>query len=326
MLAGGRMDNALKKVSQVGLNRRAFAVAALVSMGMLPVFPVNAGQNSSPVKLWTVKYQAGAAPFPPESQIVAYIGGETLFLRPKKGPSISIPAAAITTVSSSEKGRYGSASLAEARFAESMLTPDASSCLGFYPCSLAVTISLLLVIPSYPIKSTEHVVHIVWREKGVDKEIVLKLSKSDYSPFLAQLEKATGKPWKNLHTEWTRVRQELKREEPNKMEIQLDRKVRIGNSDLNSGTYQIVLLERPSNHGELYFFPGELVNADELAAVVSVEIAPGENENNAPLVDYNAGENGIATVSTLRTPSRTFRFPLPLGTPVHSGDEESGVK
>ena len=165
------MDYAMKIASQVGLNRRALA-AAIVWVGMLSVFPVNAAQNGSPIKLWNVKYQAGAAPFPPESQIVAFIGGETLFLRSKKGPGISIAGGAITAVSSSAKGRYGAASLAEARFAESMLSPDANSCLGFYPCSLAVTISLLLVIPSYPIKSTEHLVHIVWRDKGVDQEIV----------------------------------------------------------------------------------------------------------------------------------------------------------
>jgi len=226
-----------------------------------------------------VKYQAGAAPFPPESQIVAFIGGETLFLRPKKGPGISIAGGAIMSVSSSLKGRYGSASLAEIKFAQSMLSPDANSCLGFYPCSLAVTTALLLVIPSYPIKSTERFVHIVWREKSVDKEVVLKLSKSDYDPFLAQLEKATGKPWKNLHTEWTKVQQEIKVAEPNKIEARLDRKVRIADSDLESGTYQVVLLERANNHGELYFFPGKQVNAEELAAVASVEIAPSENES-----------------------------------------------
>jgi len=280
-----------------------------VGMAMLPVFPVIAAQNGSPVKPWNVKYQAGAAPFPQQSQIFAFIEDKNLFLKPKKGPNFSIPGGAITAVSSSIKGRYGAASLAEARFAESMLSPDANSCLGFYPCSLVVTTALLLVIPSYPIKSTEYLVHIVWRDKGVDEEIVLKLHKNDYGPFLVRLEKATGKPWKNLDTDWKRVQQEIKRAEPNKLEIRLDRKVRVAKVGLEPGTYQIVLLEREAGHGEIYFFPGSEVNAEHLAAVVSVEISPLVNEGNTPQIDYNQDLKGKSTISSIRTQSRIFRFP-----------------
>jgi hypothetical protein len=288
--------------------RRGAALAAAVNAAavlLLGVSPIAAQDGDSP-QHWNVTYHAGAAPFPPESKILAAIEGDRVLLQTKKRPQFVIPGREITGVSSSVRGSYGAVSRAEAKFADSLSNPD---CIGDYnPCVFVVVAATLFILPSYPIKTTDRLVRITWHEKNIDEEIVLKLNKSDYDSFLAQLEQATGKPLKDLDAEWLKVQAELKREEPNKIEIRLDRKVRIAKSDLEPGTYQVVLLERSAKRGEAYFFPGDEVSAEYLVAVAPVEIGQLANGSTTK-VEYKQGANRLASISTISSASKELRFP-----------------
>ena len=184
-----------------------------------------------------------------------------------------------------------------------------ADCMSLYPCAAVVIVSDLLILPSYPIRTTEHLIRIVWRDKAVDEEIVLQLRKSDSGPFLGQLEKATGKPWKNLGEEWLKVQEQIKREEPNKIEIHLDRKVRIANSELAQGAYQIVLLEKGASRYEAYFFQGMEVDTDRLAAIAAVKVAPSTSETSEPVVVYKQEDHGLSGISAIRTTAKELRFP-----------------
>jgi len=285
--------------------RRARAVAAIVSAVISPTAQMYAAQDAATDNHWNMTYHAGAAPIRPEGKVGVSIEGQKLLLRVKKGPEFAIPLDQVTAVSSNVTGRYGRVSRALAKFVDSTQCgpgPDAV-------CGTVVLTAFLLIVPSYPIKTTDRLVQIIWRDRNADEEIVLKLHKSDFDPFLAQLERATAKPWKNLDTEWVKVQQELKSAESTKVPIRLERKVRIVKSDLEPGAYQIILLEGETNRGELYFFPGDEVNVEHLAAVAAVEIAlPAKGDENVQ-VDYKQDASGKTTISSIHTSSKIFRFP-----------------
>lgn len=287
--------------------RRALAVAAIVSVVSSPVSRMHAAQDATTGTYWNMTYHAGAAPIRPESKIDVSIEDQKLLLRVKKGPEFAIPLDQITAVSSNVTGHYGRVSLAEGKFVDS----EASRC-GPGPdvvCAAVVLTAFLLIVPSYPIKTTDRLVQIVWRDKNADEEVVLKLHKNDFNPFLAQLEKGTAKPWKNLDTEWVKVQQELKGAESSKIPIRLERKVRIAKSDLEPGSYQIILLQRDANRGELYFFPGDDINIQRLAAVATVEITLLAGGDEKLQVDYKQDASGKTTISSVHTSSKVLRFP-----------------
>lgn len=281
------------------------AMMVIASVLVWPTPQTHAAQDAGSSNTWNMTYHAGAAPIRAETKISVTMDGGKILFRAKKGPEFAIPLDQITPVSYNVRGRYGAASRAEAKFADSLSTP---ACIGDYnPCVFAVVAATLLIIPSYPIKTTERLVQIVWRDRNVDEEIVLKLHKNDFDAFLGPLEKATAKPWKNLDAEWVKIQQELKNAESSKIPIQLERKVRIAKSDLEPGTYQIVLLEGENNRGELYFFPGNDVNVERLAAVVAVDIAPAEGNDKLQL-NYKLDASGKTTISSLHTSSKVLQF------------------
>jgi len=286
--------------------RRVVVLAEIAAMVLLPAIQNCSAQDATTGNHWNVTFHAGVAPIRPESTISASIEDQNLLLRVKKGPEFAIPLNQITAVSSSVTGHYGRVSLAEAKFVDSMAPRCSQMDVG---CGAVVITAWLLILPSYPIKTTDRLVQIVWRDQSLDEEIVLKLRKNDYAPFLAQLEKATARPWKNVHSEWAKVQQELKVAEPSKLTIRLERRVKIATSDLEPGTYQIVLLERESNRGELYFFPGNAVDTERLAAVALVRIEPSAKGSSLPQVDYKQGPDGKITISALQVPSKVLRFP-----------------
>ncbi len=249
---------------------------------------------------WVVRFQAGAAPIKLGSKLKLTIDKEKVLLESKKGPSFSIPAAGITEVSSNLVSSH-TASLVQA---------------GLWVAAVKETPYTLLFLPfglgamaaTYPIKSHYAYINILWNEKGTEQEVVLMLNRRDYTQFIAELQKATGKEWKNLDTEWEKVQQELKREAGNNIPVRLDRKVRIAKSDLKPGTYQLVLLEREGNRGELYFFPGNQVNIEHLAAVAMIEIATIDDTKADP-ISYKEDENGVTTLSEIRISNKILRFP-----------------
>lgn len=276
-------------------------MAALVAISAVsPAFSVRPPQESPHGNQWKMVYEAGVAPLKGQSPVMVTISDENLVLQPKKGSLFSISAANITAVSSNLVSRRTASSNQAVAWAYAVASsPQMLMGLPFGLVGMAAT---------YPIKSHYAYVSILWSEKGTEQEVLLKLSRRDYTPFLAELQKATGKEWKNLDTEWEKVQQELKREGANKISVRLDHKVRILKSDLKPGIYQIVLLEREANHGELYFFPGNQIDIEHLAAVAVVQIESLVSDTKEQ-VSYKQDKNGITTISDIRTASKTLRFP-----------------
>jgi hypothetical protein len=275
--------------------------ALVASLAVSPAFSVTPPQETSHGNQWEMVYEAGVAPLKGQSPVKVTISEDNVILKAKKGSLFSICAANITAVSSNlVSRRTASRNQAAAWVAAVQFSPYMLMALPFGLVGMAAT---------YPIKSHYAYVSILWTEKGTEQEVLLKLSRRDYAPFLAELQKATGKDWKNLDTEWERVQQELKSAGANKISVQLAQKVRIVKSDLKPGAYQLVLLEREANRGELYFFPGNQIDIEHLAAVAVVEIEPLASGIETEQVNFKQDKNGITRISDIRTASRTLRFP-----------------
>jgi hypothetical protein len=105
--------------------------------------------------------------------------------------------------------------------------------------------------------------------------------------------------WKNVDSVWAKVQQELQDAASSKVEIHLDHKVSIAKSELEPGSYQIVLLQGEANRGELYFFPSNAVNTEQLAAVAPLEIAQPTNDENKLQVDYKQDIKGNLKISNI---------------------------
>ncbi len=278
------------------------ALAAILAVS--PAFSARPPQGLPQSNQWKVVYEAGVAPLRVQSSVKVTIRQENVILEPKKGSLFSISAASITAVSSNLVSKRTASQNAVLVYA------GAVEAGGGSPYGVLLFLPLLAGAAAIsPIKSHYAYVSILWSEKGTEQEVLLKLSRRDYTPFLAELQKATGKEWKNLDTEWERVQQELKREGANKISVRLDHKVRIVKSDLKPGAYQLVLLEREANHGELYFFPGNHIDIERLAAVAVVEIESLANDTETERVSYKQDKNGNTTISDIRTASNTLRFP-----------------
>jgi hypothetical protein len=76
--------------------------------------------------------------------------------------------------------------------------------LAFFPYGVPLLLATLTV------KSRDYLLDIVWGEGGVEQDIALAIGKRDYTSFMAELNRATGKQWKDLEAEWQRIEQRSK--------------------------------------------------------------------------------------------------------------------
>ena len=295
----------MEEENLMNTQRRAILVRwviACIIVANLAVCPARADtlpKGKAVGNRWKAVYAAGAMPFQTETRVMVTISNDSLVLEPKKGPSFSIPAADIKELSCSLVSSHTASRVqAEVWAGAAWLSPETLLLLPFGLVGMAAT---------YPIKSHHAYIDILWNEKGAEQEIVLRLDGRDYTQFVAELRKATGKEWKNLDTELANVRQ-FKPEQGYTIFVQLDRKVRIAKSELKPGPYQLVLLKREANRGELYFFHGNRVDAKHLAAVATIEIAAMDDTKADP-ISYKEDESGAATLSEIRMNNSILRFP-----------------
>ena len=106
-------------------------------------------------------------------------------------------------------------------------------------------------------KATKHFVTIAFDQNGEKEDVAFELGKNDYTSFLQEMQKLTGKPWKDLAAERKQTEAEIQKQQGNKVAIKLDHTMRVSETDLKAGDYQIVVLERPENKAEVYFFAGK---------------------------------------------------------------------
>jgi len=244
---------------------------------------------------WSAVYQAGAAPFDPGIRIEVAIDKDQVILAGKKGAVFSIPASAITTVLSSltiENPVTRSQAEAWGGLAKNlMFLPFGGSVVG----------------ATYP-KSKYAYISFAWSERETDQEVQFRLDRKDYDPFLKQLQKSTGKEWKNLQSEWERLRQAAGTDHP--IPLRLDRKVRMGRRDVKPGSYQLIVLEGAANQADGYLFPSDQVAAEHLISTCPVEIAAATSEEaQTNGVIYKQDDSGASRISEVRTSGRLLRFP-----------------
>lgn len=249
---------------------------------------------------WRAIYQAGAAPLALGSHLNIAIAKDQLILAGKGAP-FSIPVAAITAISSNLTSEHTVTRSQMAAWGG--LAQFSPYTLMFLPFGIPI------MAATYPIKSKYAYISVLWSEKGTDQEVQFRLDRKDYDPFLKQLQKSTGKEWKNLESEWERLRQTLAGGNDHPIPLRLDRTVRMANVEVKPGTYQLIVLRLPANHGEAYLFPSDQLNIEHLLSTSRVEIAPSSDNRQAQVVTFKQDESGLSRISEIRITGQVLRFP-----------------
>ncbi len=240
--------------------------------------------QTSADKQWKVKYDSGTETLKKGEKVTVIVHSDKIAGQPEKGQSFSIPVSAITEVSydTIEKKR----------------TKQGAALMVASPLAGLILMGT---------KTTRHYVTIVSKENEQDKDISFEVGKDDHIAFLAELQRVTGHPWRDRGAERRKTETELDHQKKQNISIQLDRKAGVNGVALKPGVYQIVLLERPDNKGEIYFFAGKSVDPKKSIAMSPVDIAPQTGGPTTAQVKYE-DTNGQAMVTEIQTPSKTFRL------------------
>jgi hypothetical protein len=250
---------------------------------------------------WHAVYQAGAAPLGLGSHVQVALAKDQLILAGKKGAPFSIPASAITAISSNFT-------------AEHTVTRSQVAAWGglaqFNPYTLLfLPFGIPVMAATYPIKSRYAYISVLWSEKGTDQEVQFRLDRKDYDPFMKQLQKSTGKEWKNLESDWEKLKQALAAGTDHPIPLRLDRKVRMGSVEVKPGSYQLIILVGAANQGDGYLFPSDQVKIEHLISTSRVEIAATSDEIQTNGVIYKQDDSGVSRISEVRTSGQLLRFP-----------------
>lgn len=291
------MPSKLKPISRA--TRVAFVI--LLAGSVYATAQAAPDTSSAHQGLWKAVYLAGAAPFALGSRIQVTIAEDQLVLAGKRSTQFSIPASTVTALSSNLTSEH-------------TVTRNQMAAWGglaqFSPYTLIfLPFGIPVMAATYSIKSKYAYISVLWSEKGADEEVRFRLDRKDYEPFLTRLRKSTGKEWKNLESEWERLRQALAAGTGHQTPLRLDRKVRMGKVDVKPGPYQLIVLREAPNEGEAYLFSSHEVNVEHLVSTSHVEIAISPEGDDAEGVSFKQDDNGISKISEIRTSGQVLRFP-----------------
>ena len=149
----------------------------------------------------------------------------------------------------------------------------------------------------------------MWSEKSADEEVRFRLDRKDYEGFLEQLRKSTDKEWKDLESEWERVRKALASGTDLHTPLRLDRKVRVGKVDVKPGPYHLIVLKEAPNQGVAYLFLNNEVNVEHLLCTSHVEIAESSEGSQAEGVTFRQDNIGVSRISEIRSHGQVLHFP-----------------
>ena len=156
-------------------------------------------------------------------------------------------------------------------------------------------------------KAEDHYINVLWREDETIREIVFESGKNDYQPILQAIQSASGHEWKDLPAQRETLQRELESETKRSLSIELDRRVRFGQVLLSPGPYQLVILEREVDAGELYFFAGDKVEPKEVAHAVPVEVIRLAISATATEIVYGQ-MSGVASIDEIHVGEFIFRI------------------
>ena len=233
---------------------------------------------------FSMKYEEGSTSIEKGEKVQVTFGNERITYQIDEGKRFSIPTASVSEVSYDTKSRR--------RMGEA---------------AAVALLSLGAAAVFMALKTTKHFVNILWDENGTKQEVVFKVGKGEYKPFLAELERATRKEWRNLPEEEKAVREELDQEKKNKIEVHLDRWARVDEVELEPGRYQLVLLQREESKSQLYFFSGKKVKTKKIVVGTLVEVVSESTNPNGTEVIYEEKDN-VVVISEIRMPTKALRF------------------
>ncbi len=228
------------------------------------------------------------------------ISQSTIALKEEKGPDQEIPISKVAEVtydnSSHSKSRgwlHAAKGIAGTPFI-----------LGVYP----VAAPLVGAAFAAPFKTRAHFVRILWNDAEYGPtEVLLEIGKKDYAGVLAELQSLTGKPWRNWPEERKKRLQDIQSGKVAKQSFTLEQLVLVNDAELKPGPYVIVVLERPQDAGEVYFYRGTDLNPNHIVtqAVVKIEKRSSTQAGVTPIF---ATASGVQSIVALEMPDETLRF------------------
>jgi hypothetical protein len=249
--------------------------------------------ESSRENQWHLKYEIGPQPVKRGTEVVVTVDSEHISYTTGEGEQFFIPVSAVSEVASDTLVSRGSQKVMH-------WFRDAGE--GW---ALIVPAALI----AHAFKSEHRFVQLVWDEGDGQKQVWFQVDQENHTAFLEALELATGRRVVDLAKLRADLLQDLEREKNNKLDIQLDRPVWLNGAKLDSGRYQLIVLERPNDEHALYFFRGKKVKPRQVAAVTPVEILPSTLASSSDKVVYGVDENRPAMITEVQFPHRTLLLP-----------------
>jgi hypothetical protein len=257
-------------------------MAIAIGIVFFPNASLLAQQTFTAGKVRELKYESGVFPLKKETKMKVTVGQDQVTFQPKNGQAFAIPCKSIVEVAYDTKSQR--------RTAEAAALAAASPLGG-----------MIL----FAMKKTKHYVSIVWEENGVKKDVIFDVPKGERTSLLDELQRATGKPWRDLDSEQKRTIQELETAKNKGISIQLDRQANIGNVSLKAGAYKVVFLDRGNGTGELHFFKGNNVEPKKSLVAAKVESVNQTNTSAATQVSYEE-RGGKTFISAIQTSTSIF--------------------
>jgi hypothetical protein len=256
---------------------------------------------------WSAKYVAGTKRSNQGAKLDLVISNQEVTGKKGKNVVLEIPAANISEVGydTSSHNRGWTWLKAGADVATE------GKCTGSEYCGASEAFILTPVLVGAavmsPFHSTQHFVRILWQDSGVPSEVLFEVGKDDYSAVLSALQNLTGKPWQDMQEARRKLIGEIESAKGRSSAVQVDRTVVLNEAEMRSGNYQLVLLERPGNLGEAYFFSGSEVKPEHVTAQAVVRVEASTAQTTGPKVTY-VEQMGVQTVATIQFPDKKLVF------------------
>ena len=148
---------------------------------------------------------------------------------------------------------------------------------------------------------------ILWENQGNPSEVLLEVEKQDYHAVLEEFQRLSGKPCVDLPQTRKKLVSEIEQAKGRSAPLEIDRNIVLYEAEMKPGRYQAVFLERPGNHGEVYFFSGTDVNPERISAQAVVNVETLNSETTNPGVTY-AMEHGVETINEIQLPGKKLVF------------------
>lgn len=249
---------------------------------------------------WSARYVAGSKKSNQGATLDLVISDQKVTGKKGKNVVVEIPAASITEVGYDTSSHNRGWTLLKVAGAGGSGAGSGYGGLVFAPVLVGAAVMA-------PFHSNQHFVRILWQDSGVPSEALFEVGKDDYSSVLNALQNLTGKPWQNMQEARKKLLGEIESAKGRSVAVQLDRTLVLNEAEMRSGVYQLILLERPGNLGEAYFFSGSSAKPESVTAQAVVKVEATTEQTTGPEVTY-VEQMGVATIATIQLHDKKLVF------------------